>query len=99
MYTQYIAHFPTEIVGLIAIVPFAYFIIYVTYKVLVCTKALQLCKQKLIPESQEPDRLTHPKEYGPDESVKLLSPDDINQRCEYSQDLKKETYPACGNSQ
>ena len=97
MYTQYIAHFPTEIAGLIAIVPFAYFVIYVTYKVLVCTKALQLCKQKLIPESQEPDRLTRPKEYGPDEAVKLLlSPDDID---EYSQDSETETYPGCGNSQ
>ena len=106
MYSQYIAYFPTEIAGLIAIVPLAYSIIYGTYKLLVCTKALKLCKQKLIPESQDPDRLMHPKEYEPDEAVMLLSPEiDIDQKDEYSQDQETgtypgtETYPACGNSQ
>ena len=106
MYSQYIAYFPTEIAGLTAIVPLAYSIIYGTYKLLVCTKVLKLCKQKLIPESQDPDRLMRPKEYGPDEAVMLLSPEiDINQKDEYSQDRETgtypgtETYPACGNSQ
>ena len=64
-------------------------------------KTLQICKKKhrdeLIPESEEPDRLTHPKDYENEEEVKLLISDD--QGSDYPQDAKLETYPACGNSQ
>ena len=53
-------------------------------------------KDQLIPESEEPDRLTHPEDYEKDES-KLLLPDD--QGNDYPQDPELETYPVCGNSQ
>ena len=63
-------------------------------------KTLQVCKKKqrnqLIPESEEPDRLTHPEDYE-NEEVKLLASND--QRNDYPKDSELETYPACGNSQ
>ena len=64
-------------------------------------KTLQIFKKKhknqLIPETEEPDRLTHPEDYDNEEEVKLLLSDDQGNDC--SQDPELETYPACGNSQ
>ena len=64
-------------------------------------KTLQICKKKhrgeLIPETEEPDRLTHPEDYENEEEDKLLVSDD--QGNHYPQDPVLETYPACGNSQ
>ena len=97
MYTEYVAVVPFEVVEVIAALPFVYLIIVATYKLLTWMKALRICKRhQPIPESQEPDRLTHPEKYGCGEEVNLLFPD--NQRNESPQD-PKETYPACGNSQ
>ena len=63
-------------------------------------KTLQICKKKhrnqLIPEPEEPDRLTHPEDYENDEGKLLLFD---NQGNNYPQDANLETYPACGNSQ
>ena len=51
----------------------------------------------MIPETEEPDRLTHPEDYENEEEVKLLVSDD--QGNHYPKDPELETYPACGNSQ
>ena len=98
-YTEYVALVPFEIVEVIALLPFIYLFIFVTYKLLTWMRALQICKRHhLIPESQEPDRLTHPEEYGCGEEVNLLSPDSQAGN-ESPQDPERETYPACGHSQ
>ena len=61
-------------------------------------KTRQICKKKhkdeLIPESEEPGRLTHPEDY---EEVKLLLSDD--QGNDHPRDPEVKTYPVCGNSQ
>ena len=63
-------------------------------------KTLQIFKKKykdrLISETEEPDRLTHHEDYKNDKKVRLLLSDDGN---DYPQDSKGETYPVCGNSQ
>ena len=98
-YTEYVALVPFEIVEVIAILPFIYLIIVVTYKLLTWMRALWICKRnQLILESQEPDRLVHPEEYGCGEEVNLLAPDG-QARNESPQDPVRETYPACGHSQ
>ena len=100
MYSKYVASVPIPIMEMIVAVPPVYFIIYVIYRLVVWMKTLQICKKKqrnqLIPESEEPDRLTHPEDYEHGE-VELLLPDD--QGNHYPKDPELETYPACGNSQ
>ena len=97
MYSKYVASVPIQIMEVIVAVPSVYLIIYVIYRLVVLMKALQICKTKhkyqLIPETEEPDRLTHPEDYETDE-VTLLLPDDQD----YRQDPELETYPVCGNS-
>ena len=100
LYSKYVASVPIQIIQMgVAVLP-VYLIIYVIYRVLVWMKALQICKKKhkdqLIPESEEPDRLTHPEDYEKDESKSLLPDDQGN---DYPQDPELETYPVCGNSQ
>ena len=100
MYSKYVAPIPLEIADVIGVVPPAYMIIYVIYRLVVWMKTLQICKKmhrdELIPQAEEPDRLTHPEDYK-NEEVNLLFSDD--QGNDYPQDTKLETYPACGNSQ
>ena len=70
MYAQYISPVPTALVAVLATIPLMYFIVYVTYKLLTWTKAVRLCKKGTehpTIESQEPDRLLHPEEYGSEE--------------------------------
>ena len=97
MYSKYVASVPLQIMEVIVAVPSVYLIIYVVYRLVVWMKALQVCKKKhkdqLIPETEEPDRLTHPEDYETDEPT-LLLPDDQD----YPQDPELETYPVCGNS-
>ena len=100
LYSKYVASVPIQIIQMgVAVLP-VYLIIYVIYRLLVWMKALQICKKKhkdqLIPESEEPDRLTHPEDYEKNESKSLLPDDQGNY---YPQDPELETYPVCGNSQ
>ena len=95
MYARYIAPVPFQILGVLATVPLIYFIVYVTYKLLTWTKAYHMCKKCTdhpILQSQEPDRLLHPEEYG-----SVGHEGDISDNC--PQDTETEIYPACGNSQ
>ena len=98
MYSKYVASVPLQIMEVIGVVPLVYLVIYVVYRLLVWMKTLQIYKKKtrnqLIPESEEPDRLTHPEDY---EHIYLFRPDD--QGNDHPQDSELETYPACGNSQ
>ena len=100
-YFMYIASVPIQIVEVMGVVPLLYLMIYVIYRLVVWMKTLQIFKKKhknqLIPETEEPDRLTHPEDYENEEEVKLLLSDD--QGNDYPQDPELETYPACGNSQ
>ena len=97
IYSKYVAYVPIQIVEVIGALLPVYLIIYVIYRLVVWMKALQVCKKKhkdqLIPETEEPDRLTHPENYETDEPT-LLLPD--NQ--DYPQYPELETYPVCGNS-
>ena len=103
MYARYIAPVPFQLLGVLATVPLIYFMVYVTYKLLTWTKAHHLCKKH--PEhptlqSQEPDRLLHPEEYGSEEECNPLivgCEGDNSENC--YQDIETETFPACGNSQ
>ena len=99
MYAKHVAPVPFIIVKMIGIIiPLIYLTIYVAYKLLTWIKTLQKCKKKcteqLVPESQEPDRLTHPEDYQSDDKDKLLSSED-----DCPQNPEMETYPVCGNSQ
>ena len=100
MYSKYVASVPLQIMDVLSAVPLVYLIIYVICRLVVWMKTLQICKKKhrdeVIPESEEPDRLTHPEDYGSDE-VELLLPDD--QENHYPKNPELDTYPACGNSQ
>ena len=103
MYARYIAPVPFQLLGVLATVPLIYFIVYVTYKLLTWTKALHMCKKHTeypALQSQEPDRLLHPEEYGSEEEHKPLlvgGEGDDSDNC--YQDIETETFPACGNSQ
>ena len=101
MYSKYVASVPAQTIEVFSVVPPVYMIIYVIYRLVVWMKTLQICKKKqrnqLIPETEEPDRLTHPEDYEQDEDIYLLRPDD--QGNHHPQDPELETYPACGNSQ
>ena len=100
MYSKYVASVPYEILEVIAALNLVYLVIYVVYTLLAWMKTLQICKKKykdrLISETEEPDRLTHPEDYENDKEVKLLLSDDGNDDPQHS---KLETYPVCGNSQ
>ena len=100
MYSKFVASVPVQIIEMIGALPSVYAIIYVIYRLVVWMKTLQICKKKhrdeLIPETEEPDRLTHPEDYENDEGKLLLFD---NQGNNYPQDANLETYPACGNSQ
>ena len=100
MYSKYVASVPVQIIEVIGALPSVYLVIYVIYKLVEWMKTLQIFKKKqrnqLIPESEEPDRLTHPEDYESEE-VKLLVSD--NEGNDYPKDPELETYPACGNSQ
>ena len=100
-YTWYIAPVPLEIIGVILLLPLAYSVIYVMYKLLAWIKSLWICKKRnsgrLRLKSQELDRLANPNEYGHDEQLKLLLSTDKEDECPRNFDT--ETYPACGNSQ
>ena len=102
MYARYIAPVPIAFVAVLATIPLMYFIIYVTYKLLTWTKAFCMCKKHTehpILQSQEPDRLLHPEEYGSEEEHKplLVGKERNSDHC--PQDIETETYPPCGNSQ
>ena len=101
MYSKYVASVPLQIMDVLSVVPLVYLIIYVIYRLVVWMKDLRICKKKhrdeVIPESEEPDRLTHPEDYENEEEIKLLISDD--QGNDHQKDPKLETYPACGNSQ
>ena len=49
-------------------------------------------------QSQEPDRLLHPEEYGSEERRPLLAGGEGNNSDHCPQDTETETYPPCGNS-
>ena len=80
-----------------------YIVVYATYKLLTWTKPHHLCKKRTdhpILETQEPDRLLHPEEYGSEEEHKPLlagRKEHDSENC--PQDIETEAYPACGNSQ
>jgi len=99
-YAIYVGSVPIQIFAVFDVVPPVYLTIYVTYRLVVWMKTLQICKKKqrnqLIPETEEPDRLTHPEDYERDDVYLLLSDGQENHR---PQDPELETYPACGNSQ
>ena len=101
MYSKYIASVPIQIIEVIDTLLSAYVVVYVMYRLMVWMKRLQIFKKKyndqLIPDTEEPDRLTHPEDYENDKEVKLLLSDDREN--DYPQDSKLETYPVCGNSQ
>ena len=101
MYSKYAASVPIQIIEVLSLLPLLYLVIYVVYRLVAWMKTLQIFKKKqrnqLIPETEEPDRLTHPEDYENEEEVKLLISD--NQGNDYPQDPELETYPACGNSQ
>ena len=101
MYSMYVASVPIQINEVIGTLFSAYVVVYVMYRLVVWMKRLQIFKKKykdqLIPDTEEPDRLTHPEDYENDKEVKLLLSDDREN--DYPQDSKLETYPVCGNSQ
>ena len=101
MYSKYVAPVPIQITEVLGVVPLLYLVIYVVYRLVAWMKTFCIFKKKqrnqLIPETEEPDRLTHPEDYENKEEVKLLISD--NQGNDYPQDPELETYPACGNSQ
>ena len=103
IYARYVAPIPITFEdAVLSTVPLIYFIIYVTYKLLIWTKALQMCKKRTdfpILESQEPDRLLHPEEYESEERKPLLTRDEGDNSANRPQDADTETYPACGNSE
>ena len=103
MYARYIAPVPFQLLGLIATVPFIYFILYVAHKLLTWTKAHHLCMKRTerpTLQSQEPDRLLHPEEYASEEEHKpLLAGGEGDNLDHCRQDIETETYPPCGNSQ
>ena len=103
MYSKYIASVPIQIVEVIDTLLSAYVVVYVMYRLMVWMKTLQIFKKKykdqLIPDTEEPDRLTHPEDYEDDKEVKLLLSDDQDDDYPQEQDSKLETYPMCGNSQ
>ena len=45
MYARCVAYVPFQILGVLATVPLIYFIVYVTYKLLICTRAHHMCKK------------------------------------------------------
>ena len=98
---RYVAYVPIQISEMIGILLSVYVVVYVMYRLMVWMKTLQLLKKKyndqLIPDTEEPDRLTHPEDYENDKEVKLLLSDDREN--DYPQDSKLETYPMCGKSQ
>ena len=100
-YSKYVAYVPIRIIEVIGTLLSAYVVVYVIYRLVVWMKTHQIFKKKyndqLIPDTEEPDRLTHPEDYENDKEVKLLLSDD--QDNDYPQDSKLETYPVCGNSQ
>ena len=103
MYSKYVAYVPIQIIEVIGTLVSAYVVIYVMYRLVVWMKTLQIFKKKyndqLIPDTEEPDRLTHPEDYENDKEVKLLLSDDQDDDYLQEQDSKLETYPVCGNSQ
>ena len=100
-YSKYVASVPIQMIEVIGTLFSAYVVVYVMYRLVVWMKRLQIFKKKynnqLIPDTEEPDRLTHPEDYENDKEVKLLLSDDREN--DYPQDSKLETYPVCGNSQ
>ena len=103
MYSKYVASVPIQIMEVIGFVNIVYLIIYVIYRLVVWMKTLQIFKKKykdeLILDTEEPDRLIHPKDYENEEEVKLLLSDDQENDYLQEQNSKLETYPVCGNSQ
>ena len=102
MYARYIAPVPFEVLGAISSPLLIYFIVYVTYKLLIWAKALPMCMKHTdnpTLESQEPDRLLHPEEYDSGERRPLLVGGEGNNSENCHQDIETETYPPCGNSQ
>ena len=103
MYSMYVASVPIQINEVIGTLFSAYVVVYVMYRLVVWMKRLQIFKKKynnqLIPDTEEPDRLTHPEDYENDKEVKLLLSDDQDDDYPQEQDSKLETYPVCGNSQ
>ena len=103
IYARYVAPVPiTFEAAVLSTLPLIYLIVYATYKLLTWTKVLQMCKKHRnhpALESQEPDRLLHPEEYGSEEHKPLLAPREGNNSDRCTQDTDTETYPACGNSQ
>ena len=103
MYARYIAPVPFQILCVIGTGPFMYIVVYATYKLLTWTKAHHLCKKRTdhpTLETQEPDRLLHPEEYGSEEEHKPLlagRKEHDSENC--PQDIETEAYPAYGNSQ
>ena len=73
MYSKYVASVPIQITESTVAVPLMYMIINLIYRLVVWMKTLQICKKKqrnqLIPESEEPDRLAHPKDYENEEKL------------------------------
>ena len=71
VYARYVAPLPMTFEAVVLLtVPLMYLTIYATYKLLTWTKALQMCRKRTKDstlESQEPDRLLHPEEYGSEE--------------------------------
>ena len=102
MYARYIAPVPFEVLGAISSPLLIYFIVYVTYKLLIWAKALPMCMKHTdnpTLESQEPDRLLHPEEYDSGERRPLLVGGEGSNSENCHQDIETETYPPCGNSQ
>ena len=100
MYARYIAYVPFKIISVLATVPLIYFIVYLTYKLLTWTRAHHMCKKHILLESQEPDRLLRPEEYGREEESKPFragGKEDDSDHCPHN--TETETYPPCGNSQ
>ena len=94
---RYIAYVPFQIIGVLATLPLIYFIVYVTYKLLIWTKAHCMCKKHILLESQESDRLLCPEEYGTEEESKPHHEEGDSDHCPHN--TETETYPPCGNSQ
>ena len=67
LYSKFVASVPVQITEVLSVVPLVYLLIYVIYRLVVWMKTLQICKKKhryeFIPDSEEPDRLTHPENY------------------------------------
>lgn len=63
---------------------------------------LPMCKkltERPTLQSQEPDRLIHPEEYGSEEFRPLLAGGEGDKSDNCPQDIETDTYPPCGNSQ